>query len=94
MSGRTFDAAEALQLGVISRVCPAGTVVEEALAYARDVAVNVSPASMATIKRQIERYQWMDWDGALADSDSLMRHSIGEADVKEGIGSFVERPSL
>ncbi len=91
VSGRTFDAAEALQLGVISRVCPAGTVVEEALAYARDVAVNVSPASMATIKRQIERYQWMDWDGALADSDSLMRHSVGEADVKEGIGSFVER---
>lgn len=91
VSGRTFDAAEALQLGVVSRVCEPGTVVDEALAYARDVAVNVSPASMATIKRQIERYQWMDWDGALADSHALMRHSVDEIDVREGIGAFVER---
>ena len=91
LSGRTFTAEEALRLGVVSRVCEPGTVLQEAVAYARDLAVNVSPASMATIKRQLERYEWMDWDGALADSHTLMRQSMGQADVIEGIGAFVER---
>jgi enoyl-CoA hydratase/carnithine racemase/enamine deaminase RidA (YjgF/YER057c/UK114 family) len=91
VSGRVFTADEALRLGVINRVCEPGTVLQEALAYARDVAVNVAPGSMATIKRQIERYEWMDWDGALADSHALMRHSVGQPDVAEGIGSYVER---
>ncbi len=91
LSGRTFTAAEALAMGLVSRVCEPGTVLEEALAYARDLAINVSPASMATIKRQLERYEWMDWDGALADSHSLMGQSMGQADVIEGIGAFVER---
>ncbi|MCC6434183.1 MAG: enoyl-CoA hydratase/isomerase family protein [Acidimicrobiales bacterium] len=91
VSGRVFTAAEALQYGVVNRVCEPGTVLDEAIAYAKDVALNVAPGSMATIKRQLERYEWMDWDGALADSHALMRHSIGQPDVVEGIGSFVER---
>jgi enamine deaminase RidA (YjgF/YER057c/UK114 family) len=78
-------------MGLVNRVCDPATVVEEALAYARDVVANVSPASMATIKRQVSRYEWMDWDGALADSHALMRHSATQPDVKEGIGAFVDR---
>lgn len=91
VSGRTFTADEALQMGLVNRVCDPATLVEEALTYARDVAVNVSPASMATIKRQVSRYEWMDWDGALADSHALMRHSTTQPDVAEGIGAFVQR---
>ncbi len=91
ISGRTFTAAEALQMGLVTRLCPAETVLEEAVAYARDVATNVSPSSMATIKHQLERYQFMDWDGALADSHTLMRQSTGGPDVGEGIGAFVQR---
>lgn len=91
VSGRTFSADEALRLGVVSRVCEPGTVVDQAMEYARDVAVNVSPASMATIKRQVDRYETMGWDEALADSHALMRHSVTQPDTKEGIGAFVER---
>ena len=46
---------------------------------------------MATIKRQLERYEWMDWDGALADSHALMRHSTSQPDVVEGIAAFREK---
>jgi enoyl-CoA hydratase/carnithine racemase/enamine deaminase RidA (YjgF/YER057c/UK114 family) len=91
LSGRTFTAEEALQMGLVNRVCAPATVVDDALAYARDVAANVSPASMATIKRQVSRYEWMDWDGALADSHMLMRQSTAGPDVKEGSGAIVER---
>jgi enamine deaminase RidA (YjgF/YER057c/UK114 family) len=91
VSGRTFTAEEALALGVVNRVCDPATLLDEALAYAADIAANVAPASMATIKRQVNRYEWTDWDGALADSHALMRHSIAQPDVTEGVGSFVER---
>lgn len=91
MSGRTFTAEEALHMGLVSRVCDPANLLDEALAYARDLAVNVSPASMATIKHQVGRYEWMDWNGALADSHLLMRQSATQPDVKEGIGAFVER---
>lgn len=90
MSARTFTAEEALAIGLVNRVCSAETLVADAMAYARDLAVNVSPSSMATIKRQIGRYDWMDWDGALDDSNVLMRQSMGP-DSKEGIGAFVAR---
>ena len=91
LSGRTFTAEEGLQMGLVNRVCDPGSVVDEALTYARDLAENVSPAAMATVKRQVSRYEWMDWDGALADSHVLMRQSGTGPDVKEGIGAFVGR---
>ena len=91
VSGRTFDAADALQIGLVSRVCDPATLLEDALAYAADLVANVSPASMATIRRQVSQYEWMDWDSALADSNHLMYQSTRGVDVKEGIGAFVER---
>lgn len=91
LSGRTFNAEEGLQMGLVNRVCDPASVVDEALAYARDLAENVSPSAMATIKRQVGRYEWLDWDGALADSHTLMRQSAAGPDVKEGIGAFVDR---
>jgi enoyl-CoA hydratase/carnithine racemase len=90
VSGRTFTAEDALTMGLVNRVCAAGEVVDDAMTYARDLAGNVSPAAMATIKRQVGRYEWMDWDGALADSQALMKESMGP-DSREGIGAFVER---
>lgn len=94
VSARVFTAEEALSMGLVSRVCEPGAVVEEALAYAKDVAANVSPASIGTIKRQVNRYEWMDLDGALADSHELMRLSQQGPDVREGVSSYLEgRPA-
>ena len=90
VSARTFTADEAFALGLANRICSPETLLDEAVAYAADLAANVSPASMATIKRQIGRYDSIDWDGALADSHLLMKQS-GGPDVKEGIGSYLQR---
>ena len=48
MSGRTFLAEEALQLGFVNYLSTAETVLDDAIAYAEDLAANVSPTSMAT----------------------------------------------
>src|SRR3954464_7152659 len=49
LSGRVFMAEEAAELGVVNGLGTLG----DALAYARDLAANSSPMSMAVMKRQI-----------------------------------------
>ena len=91
VSGRVFLADEALRLGLVSQVVEPDELAETALAYALDVASNVSPASMATIKRQVNEQAGMSADEAMAHSDALMRQSLLGVDVGEGIASFLER---
>ena len=90
VSGRTFRADEALRLGLVSAVVDRDEVLDHAVAYAADLAANVSPASMATIRRQLRAYRSLDLAAAVADSDRLMRESTTGADFTEGVASFLE----
>jgi enoyl-CoA hydratase/carnithine racemase len=87
MSGRVFLAEEAAELGVVNRV---GTP-DDTLAYARDMAANCSPTSMAVMKRQIWSHLDKGLGEALAESDQLMLESFTRPDFPEGVASFVER---
>lgn len=91
LSGRTFLGAEAAALGVAARAVPAARLMDETLAYARELAVHSSPASMAIIKRQV----WDDWDKTLdtasTDAVRLMLEAFTRPDFTEGVASFVER---
>jgi len=91
MSSRVVLAEEAKEMGLVDRVAEPGAVVDDAVAYAADLAANVSPASMATIKRQVYRHAALDLDEALAESNSVMAQSLRGPDFKEGVASFVER---
>ena len=53
ISARTFDAAEAKALGVVSRVVPRDEVLTAAKDYARDIAGNCAPAAVAVIAAQV-----------------------------------------
>jgi enoyl-CoA hydratase/carnithine racemase len=91
LSGRVILAEEALQLGVVNRVLPPEEVLEGALAYARELAARSSPASMATMKRQV----YGDLERGLLEAtdaaDRLMLASFSGPDFLEGVGSFVEK---
>ena len=91
LSGRVFLAEEALELGVVNRVLPADEVLPAAIAYARELAANCSPNSMAVMKQQIYRHIALDVDAALADSNRLMQSTLGSKDFREGVASFVEK---
>ena len=91
MSARVVKSEEALELGIVNRVCPPEALLPEALAYARDIAANCSPASMATIKQQIYRHATVDLDTALDESNKVMRQSLAGPDFKEGVSSYVEK---
>jgi|EP01044_Picomonas_judraskeda_P011566 enoyl-CoA hydratase/carnithine racemase len=49
-AGRKFKGIEAKELGIVQRVYPAETLLEETVAYARDMADNVPAASLGVIK--------------------------------------------
>jgi len=89
VSGRTFGADEALRMGLVSALFDRDAVVAEALRYAAEMAAMTSPSSMATIKRQLQRYQAMSLEEAVADSEVLMRQSTQGADFREGVDSFL-----
>jgi enoyl-CoA hydratase/carnithine racemase len=91
LSGRVVLGQEAAMLGLVNRALAAETLLEETLAYARVLAVNCSPASMATMKRQVYSDLERSLPDALADADRLMAGSFTGSDFTEGVASFVER---
>ncbi|HEV3034180.1 MAG TPA: enoyl-CoA hydratase [Solirubrobacteraceae bacterium] len=91
LSGRVVFAEEAQTLGLVNRVLAPDRLLDAALDYAHELVVNCSPASMATIKRQVYADLQRDLPGALADADKLMLASFAAPDFVEGVTSFVER---
>jgi enoyl-CoA hydratase/carnithine racemase len=92
-SGRVVLGSEAEALGLVNRAVADGRVVDEALSYARELATECSPTSMATIKRQVYGDASRGLDDALADANELMLESLTRADFAEGVQSFLERRS-
>jgi enoyl-CoA hydratase/carnithine racemase len=91
LSGRTLDAAEAKELGLVSRVVPRADVLGAAQAYAGDLARNCSPRAMAVIAGQVLADQEGSFDEALERSYTHADRFIGSADLREGVASFLER---
>jgi enoyl-CoA hydratase/carnithine racemase len=91
LSGRVVLGREAAAMGLVNAAMPRETVLEQTLSYARDVAVNCSPASMATMKRQVYADLERAVPDALAEADRLMLQSFAAPDFAEGVTSFLER---
>jgi enoyl-CoA hydratase/carnithine racemase len=90
-SGRVFLAEEALALGLVNRVVAPEDLLDETLAYARDLVANCSPAALAEMKRQVYAAYESDLASAVALANRLMVESFGRPDFKEGVASFVEK---
>jgi enoyl-CoA hydratase/carnithine racemase len=91
LSGRVVLAEEAAELGLVNRVVAPERLLEEALGYARDLAANCAPASMAQMKRQLYADLERGLEPAVEEANALMVDSLGAADFREGVASFVER---
>lgn len=91
LSARTILAEEAVQLGLVNRVVPAGEAMPTAQEYAREIATNCSPNSMAVIKRQVLDDLERGLGAAYAAADEAMYKSFDRTDLAEGVASFNER---
>lgn len=90
LSGRVFDAAEAKELGFVSRVVPRDDVVDAAVEYALQLAQHCSPASMAAIKAQVYGDLSRRFDESMVSTLSIMRSFAQGDDFAEGVAAFVE----
>ena len=90
LSGRVVSPEEAAALG-LARLIAAEGFRESVQAYAADLANNVSPRSLAVIKKQI----WEDLLSTLAQScvraDREMLASLRSDDFREGVAHFIEK---
>jgi len=91
MSARIFDADEAKRLGVVDWVVPAAELMAAVRAYARDLADNVSPRSMAVIKRQLWAVDQKSMREAIEEANREMQASFRSDDFREGVAHFVEK---
>jgi enoyl-CoA hydratase/carnithine racemase len=91
LSGRVLLGTEAAELGLVNRACPDEAVLDETLSYARMLATESSPASMATIKQQVYADLHRGLDDALQEANRLMLQSFSGHDFGEGVQSFLER---
>lgn len=90
-SARKFPAAEALSLGLVSRVIADDKLMAETRAYARLMADTVSPRSVAVIKRQLWEAQFQTLAEATVQANHEMELSFATADFKEGVAHFLEK---
>jgi len=91
LSGRVVLADEAHELGMVNRVIAPESLMEETLAYAGELASSCSPASMASMKRQVYTDLSATLPDALERADGLMLESFTAPDFVEGVSSFLER---
>jgi len=91
LTARVLLAEEMCALGLVNRVVAAPDVMNASMELAASLAADSSPASMATIKRQVHDVSTMTVREAMAEADRLMYESIAGLDVREGIDSFLDK---
>ena len=91
LSGRTVTGAEAKELGLVEYALPADEVFDAALAYAKDIAENCSPYSLARIKAQVLGDLDNDLEAALFRSRWMMERSFHGPDLAEALASRAEK---
>ena len=90
LTGRMMDAAEAERAGLVSRIVPAGELLDEALKVAGAIA-ELSPIAVLAAKEAVNRA----FESTLAEGLRFERHlfhsAFATADQKEGMAAFAEK---
>lgn len=92
LSARKVRPDEAASMGLVNKVFPAESFMNDAMAYAKELATMVSPRSMRVMKQQLWTTQISrDLGAAVLDGNAEMLTSFEAADFKEGVAHFVEQ---
>lgn len=92
MTGRLFDAAEALDKGLVRSVHPQGELMDAALALVDEIAGNTSAVSVAMTRAMLWRLPAAEHPMMAHRIDSRAIYWLSRsADAREGIDSFLEK---
>lgn len=92
LTGRTFNAAEAFENGLVARVVPAEDLMAEARERARMIAEQCAPVSVSLMRRMAWRMLGAGhpMDAHRIETQGILHAGMGE-DAKEGVMSFLEK---
>ena len=90
LTGRMMDAVEAERAGLVSRVFPADTLLDETLAVARKIAAQ-SPLAVAMNKELVQAAYETTLTTGVALERRLFHSLFAFEDQKEGMAAFVEK---
>ena len=91
LSSRVFLAEEAMEMGFLNKVLPAGELMPHVYAYAANLVENTSPGSLRMTKNQIYADLHRPVNEAVKDAERLLNSSIGHPDAREGIKAWLEK---
>lgn len=90
-SARLINADEALRMGLVSRVIPADSFMDEVREYANWLATGVSPRSLKEMKREVFNALFQTLAEATDAANLDMVRSFKTNDFKEGVAHFIEK---
>jgi enoyl-CoA hydratase/carnithine racemase len=91
LSGRIFSGAEGAEMGLFSRALPAEDVLPAAQEFARDLAANTSPVSVAATKALVYNGLGQDREESHTIEHQVFRWMGNQADAREGVTAFLEK---
>jgi enoyl-CoA hydratase/carnithine racemase len=92
ISGRILDATEALAYGLVSRVVPHASLLDEAIALGSEIAEHTAPVAVAATKRLLWRQlSESDPTAAKAREDEMFAWIGKHPDCAEGVQAFLEK---
>ena len=92
LSGRVFDAQEALTGGLVSEVVEPEALLPRAREIAREIAENTAPVSIALTRQMLWRFAGASHPFDLLKVDGPFAVALGSTgDVKEGVSAFLEK---
>jgi enoyl-CoA hydratase/carnithine racemase len=91
LSGRVVLAEEAERMGLVNAVLPPGELLPHALGYARMLATEVSPASLAATKAQLYADWHRDVGASVVESERLLEELVQGPDFAEGARALGEK---
>lgn len=90
-TARVFKGAEAERVGLVNRAMPANELLPHVMDTAKHLSTQVSPRSLAIMKRQIRESYFQNFARSLEIADQEMLQSFASFDFKEGVDSFVDK---
>jgi enoyl-CoA hydratase len=90
LTGRMIDAQEAERAGLVSRVVPAGELLQEALKTAQKIAECSRPVVMM-IKEAVNRAYETTLAEGVRFERRLFHSTFATEDQKEGMAAFIEK---
>jgi enoyl-CoA hydratase/carnithine racemase len=91
LSSRVVEAEEAEQLGLVNRTLPPDELLPYTYEYARRLATEIAPSSLAATKFQLYRDLHGDAASSFNDAGARMAEMMRSADFAEGVAALVEK---